>query len=97
MAEFLTQVGSLIVPTSRLTTPGLHSYFGVVQSFWKWVQVLESLPDALEIGRSLFTCHQTLKRFSSDLSELALLNEAGEILERLIDQDLINSTDIVML
>ena len=59
--------------------------------------MLESLPDALEIGRSLFTCHQALKRFSGDLSGLALLNEAGEILERLIDQDLINSTDIVML
>ena len=97
VAEYLTQVGAPIVPTSRLITPGPHSHLGVVLSFWEWVQVLESLPDAVQVGRSLFTCHQALREFSGDLSVLALLSEAGEILEQLIGQNLIDRTDIVML
>ena len=97
VAEYLTQVGEPIVPTSRLITPGPHSHLGVVLSCWERVQVLESLPDSVQVGRSLFTCHQSLKGFSGDLSGLALLSEAGEILEQLIVQNLIDVTDIVML
>jgi Phosphotransferase enzyme family len=97
VADYLTQVGAPIVPTSRVIAPGPHSHLGLVLSFWEWVQVLESPPDALEIGRSLSICHQALKYFSGDLSVLALLSEAGEILERLIVQDLIDSADCLML
>ena len=97
VAEYLTQVGAPLVPTSRLITPGPHSHLGVVLSFWEWVQLVEVLANALEVGRSLFTCHQALKGFSGDLSVLALLSEAGEILERLIVQNLIDVTDIMML
>ncbi len=93
----LTQGGASIVPTSRVISPGPHSHLGLVVSFWEWVQVLETLPDAWEVGRSLFTCHQVLKAFPGNLSVFALLREAEEILERLIEQGLINSSDILML
>jgi hypothetical protein len=57
VAEYLTQIGAPIVPTSPEIPPGPHSYLGLVLSFWEWVQVLENVPEALEVGRSLFICY----------------------------------------
>lgn len=82
ISRYLTSVGVPVIAPSREVAPGPEQRFGLVLSFWEFVEQTGEVVDSRAVGELLRTCHQALQNFRGELPVLERIREA----ERLLDQ-----------
>ena len=83
VALHLTKHGAPVIPMHPDLPPGPHEHLGYPLNFWKFVTAIDEEPAPAAIGRTLWQCHEVLRKFTEPLPELAILTESVELLETL--------------
>ena len=66
---------------------------GLALTFWEYVEESDVPLDPVEAGRGLRLCHEALSDFSGGLPRMAVLDEAGRIVERLAEAGSVSDDD----
>jgi hypothetical protein len=95
ISRYLTSLGVPVIAPSREVTPGPNQRFGLVLSFWEFVEETGEVVDSGAAGKLLQTCHEALQAFRGELPVLERIREA----ERLLDQvsAVLHPSDVEML
>jgi len=83
VALHLAGLGAPVIPPHPEIPAGPHEHLGHTLNFWSYVQVVEETPEPAVIGRSLYRCHEILRKYPGSLPELAILRESLGLLEGL--------------
>ncbi|MFT4177158.1 MAG: aminoglycoside phosphotransferase family protein [Luteolibacter sp.] len=97
VALHLAKYGAPVIPLHPDLPPGPYFRDGFPVNFWKFVHVTDAEPDARETGKTLYRCHEVLRKFEGDLPELAILRESMELLETLKQRGLMSLPEIGLL
>lgn len=82
IARHLSQRGAPVIPLHPDMEPVPHEHLGYTMNFWKFVQVIETKPDPLDVGRTLAECHRHLAGHEFGLPKLAILHETLAMVDR---------------
>lgn len=87
IAAHLTAAGAPVIPLHAALPPGPHTLHGHPLNCWEYVRKVEQTAQPDELARSLFACHEAMLSYGGPLPHLAILHEAGTILQerRLFD------------
>lgn len=83
VAMHLAQLGAPVIPLHPELPPGPYEHLGYPMNFWQFVTAVSSTPEPMEIGRTLYQCHDVLRSFPGELPELAILSESVALLDDL--------------
>ncbi len=82
ISRYLTSVGVPVIPPSREVAPGPVQLFGLVLSFWEFVEETGEVVDSGAAGKLLRTCHEVLLAFQEELPVLERIREAEHLLDQ---------------
>ena len=97
IAAFLADAGAPVIAPSREVHPGPHERDGLSLTFWERVERLEAPADPAAAAAALRVCHDAFAGYDGELVELALLVEARALLDRLIDEEVLDPRDAAFL
>lgn len=80
ISRYLASVGLPVVAPSTEVMPGPHQRFGLVLSFWEFVEETGEAVDSRAAGELLRTCHEALQAFRGELPILGGIKEAERLL-----------------
>jgi thiamine kinase-like enzyme len=97
VAAHLTKHHAPVIPLHPDLAATAHQHEGYAMNFWEFVTVTEAEPDAREIGRTLYQCHEILRHFSDPLPALAILHETLTILETSVKKSYFDAATVELL
>jgi hypothetical protein len=97
VACHLARQGAPVIPMHPQIPPGPHEQLGYTLNFWQFVTILDEVPPAEETGRTLFQCHEALRRFKDPLPVLGILRETLDLLDNTRPSEMLRLDDIILL
>ena len=97
VAAHLTLHHAPVIPLHPDIPATAHQQEGYAMNFWQFVTATNAEPDAREIGRTLYQCHEILRHFPEPLPSLAILHETLAILETSVEKSYFDAATVELL
>jgi hypothetical protein len=81
IALHLTKHRAPVIPLHPDLPPGPHERLGYPINFWQFVTAIDTIPNPRDVGRTLYQCHEVMRRFPEPLPKLAIITESLAILQ----------------